>query len=153
MELYTKWRRGGYIRDTHRGSLICTCLIHSAGLKNSIIHPIHYSSPLHYQSAQRNKINPARNNSLWRDFFSTKHLAGWLQACTQAQIRLYEHTIRSSLLNIIILSKKIWLQCREIEEQTGETREEERKERIVRGNDHSQHEEIKDKEQEKKGGA
>lgn len=84
---------GHYIRDTHRNSLIGSCLIHSAGLKNSIIHPIHYSSPLHYQSAQRNKINPARNNSLWRDFFSTKHLAARAQACTQTQIRVYEHII------------------------------------------------------------
>lgn len=99
-----------YIRDTRRNSLICTCLIHSVGPKNSIIHPIHYSSSLHYQSAQRNKINPARNNSLWRDFFfPTKHLAGWVQVCTQAQIRVYEHIITYSLLNIIILSKKMWL--------------------------------------------
>lgn len=39
-----------------------------------------------------------------------------------------------------------------MEEQTGETRQEERKERLVRGNDHSQDEEIKDKEQEKRKG-
>lgn len=88
-------RRGAerYIRDTHKNSLMGTHLIHSAGLKNSIIHPIHYSSPLHYQSAQRNKINPARNNSLWRDFFFKKHLAGRAQVCTQTQIRVYEHII------------------------------------------------------------
>lgn len=84
------------IRDTHRNSLIGTCLIHSAGLKNSIIHRIHYSSPLHYQSAQRNKINPARNNSLWRDFFFLffyKALSWSVQVCTQTQIRVYEGII------------------------------------------------------------
>jgi len=87
------WEQGAILEtliETHLG----TCLIHSAGLKNSIIHPIHYSSALHYQSAQRNKINPARNNSLWRDFFSTKHLAGLVEVCTQTQSsRVYEHII------------------------------------------------------------
>jgi hypothetical protein len=61
-----------------------------AGLKKSIIHRIHYSGALHYQSAQRYMANPARNNWQWRDFLpTTKHLVGQEQAFTQTWIKVH----------------------------------------------------------------